>query len=186
LFRRQLSGKFRWDPEADGTYFLDADPDLFEHLLRFMRRPEVFPLFYTKSNGFDYDLYNRLEAEAMYFQVDALYKWINAKSYLMAVVTNTYSAQVQTINNASLNCYPASVQNSEHHHMIPRTKKIYLCPRRIFVHRGDRNRCGLACRKAQGDQEDEYEEENYIEQITVKTEVEFNQAVCRLEEGDIE
>jgi hypothetical protein len=80
LFERQLSNRFStWEPEADGSYFMDADPDLFEHLLRFMRRPEVFPLFYSMTNGFDYDLYNRLEAEALYFQMDTLYTWIKDK-----------------------------------------------------------------------------------------------------------
>ncbi|CAN9105220.1 unnamed protein product [Alternaria alternata] len=74
-FKRQLSGRFGpWEPELDGSYFMDTDPDLFEYLLRFMRRPEVFPLFYSKMNGFDYDLYNRLQAEALYFQTDTLYE----------------------------------------------------------------------------------------------------------------
>jgi len=79
LFRSQLSSLFTWTPEPDGSYFLDADPDLFEHLLRYMRRPEVFPLFYSVMNGFDYDLYNRLQAEALYFQIKKLYEWIEAK-----------------------------------------------------------------------------------------------------------
>jgi hypothetical protein len=56
LFRRQLSKNYTWRVQVDGSYFMDADPDLFAHLLRFMRRPEIFPLFYTKANGFDYDL----------------------------------------------------------------------------------------------------------------------------------
>jgi len=79
LFRSQFSNLFTWTPEPDGSYFLDADPDLFEHLLRYMRRPEVFPLFYSVMNGFDYDLYNRLQAEALYFQMKKLYEWIEAK-----------------------------------------------------------------------------------------------------------
>ncbi|KAI4650769.1 hypothetical protein J4E93_003126 [Alternaria ventricosa] len=79
LFQRQFSDCYSWTPEPDGSYFLDADPDLFEHLLRYMRRPEVFPLFYSVMNGLDYDLYNRLQAEARYFQINKLYKWIEAK-----------------------------------------------------------------------------------------------------------
>ena len=83
-FKRQLSGRFGpWEPELDGSYFMDTDPDLFEYLLRFMRRPEVFPLFYSKMNGFDYDLYNRLQAEALYFQTDTLYEWIKDKACCM-------------------------------------------------------------------------------------------------------
>jgi hypothetical protein len=37
LFRLQLSGHFTWEPEGDGTYFIDADPEIFEYLMRFMR-----------------------------------------------------------------------------------------------------------------------------------------------------
>jgi hypothetical protein len=77
--RRAEAGLRRGEKSRSGSYFLDADPNLFEHLLRFMRRPEVFPLFYNHAAGFDYDLYNRLQAEAEYFQIDALYEWIKAK-----------------------------------------------------------------------------------------------------------
>ena len=48
-----------------------------------MRRPEVFPLFYSKINGLDYNLYNRLQAEALYFQIDTLYEWIKDKACCM-------------------------------------------------------------------------------------------------------
>jgi len=79
LFALQLSGHFAWEPEADGSYFLDADPELFTHLLRFMRRPQVYPLFYDRAKGFDYDLYNRLQVEAEYFQMDSLATWIKGE-----------------------------------------------------------------------------------------------------------
>lgn len=59
LFRLQLFGSFTWEPEGDGTYFIDANPEIFEHLLRFIRRPETFLLFYNQTKGLDYDLYNR-------------------------------------------------------------------------------------------------------------------------------
>ena len=85
LFRHQLSDQYQWDPQPDGSYFMDADPDIFEHLLRFMRRPSVFPLFYDAVRGFDYGLYTRLQAEADYFQVDMLRDWIREKQYRLAV-----------------------------------------------------------------------------------------------------
>lgn len=171
LFRRQLSDKFTWTPAPDGSYFLDADPDLFEHLLRFMRRPEVFPLLYTKANGFDYDLYNKLEKEAEYFQIKALHEWIKDRKYLMAVVERT-----EVFFNAS-EAAEYSANNSQDLHMIPRTRKVYLCPRGIFVHRGDRNRCGQACMKARGG-EDEFEEEAYMEIVGVRKHVVFDASLC--------
>jgi hypothetical protein len=55
----------RWtdcsDRQEDGSYFIDADPDAFQHIIEFMRRPSKFPLFWTKETGFDYALYNKLE-----------------------------------------------------------------------------------------------------------------------------
>jgi len=37
FFAALFSG--RWDnADADGFFFIDADPDLFEHILRYVRR----------------------------------------------------------------------------------------------------------------------------------------------------
>jgi hypothetical protein len=178
LFRHQLSGRFTWTAQNDGTYFLDADPDLFEHLLRFMRRPEVFPLFYSKANGFDYDLYNRLEAEAEYFQVEPLLDWIKDKRYLQAIVTHTYAADTRNLNEILPDTL--SITQTEDRSYIPRIRKVYLCPRQIDVHRGDPNRCGAACRKAQLGNEVQFEEEPYVVVVRVKKEVECMSGVCTL------
>jgi hypothetical protein len=179
FFRYQLSDRFTWEPESDGTYFLDADPDLFEHLLSFMRRPEGFPLFYTKDAGFNYNLYHQLEAEAEYFQIDALRDWIKAKKYLQAIVTETYSAEVREVDTVLPQ--RRSVNISEDWHIIPRTRKVYMCPRGILVHRGDPNRCGYTCRKARGDADIEYENETYEEAVILKKEVKFVAGICKLE-----
>jgi hypothetical protein len=81
----------RWtvcsDRQEDGSYFIDADPDTFQHILEFMRRPSKFPLFWTKETGFDYALYNKLEAEADYFLLHDLRDWLREKRYLDAVKT---------------------------------------------------------------------------------------------------
>ncbi|KAI4952145.1 hypothetical protein J4E91_003607 [Alternaria rosae] len=108
LFRHQLSGRFPWEPEANGSYFLDADPDLFEHLLRFMRRPEVLPLFYDAAKGYDYDLYNRLEAESQYFQIDVLHDWIKEKKYLNAIRVQTCDANIRSIGAIRPEVFPAN------------------------------------------------------------------------------
>ncbi|KAH7061771.1 hypothetical protein BKA63DRAFT_194520 [Paraphoma chrysanthemicola] len=81
----------RWDDcgdrQEDGSYFIDADSDAFQHILQFMRRPSKFPLFWTKETSFDYALYNKLEAEADYFLLHDLRDWIKNKRYLDAVKT---------------------------------------------------------------------------------------------------
>jgi hypothetical protein len=81
----------RWDSGADlqddGSYFIDADPDTFEHILAFMRRPSKFPLYWTHEHGFDYVLYNKVEAEADFFLLHGLRDWISKKRYEEAVKT---------------------------------------------------------------------------------------------------
>jgi hypothetical protein len=81
----------RWqdsaDLQADGSFYVDADPDTFEHLLNFMRRPSRFPLYWTKKDGFDYALYCRVEAEADYFMLEGLRDWIKQRKYLKVVAT---------------------------------------------------------------------------------------------------
>lgn len=37
-----------------------------------------------------------------------------------------------------------------------KTKKVYVCPHGIYVHRGNTGACGRLCRKTQSDAEDEY------------------------------
>lgn len=178
LFRHQMSGHFSWTVQDDGAYFLAADPDLFEHLLRFMRRPEVFPLFYSKIDGFDYDLYNRLGVEAEYFQIGSLHKWVKDKKYLQAIVTHTYAAETCNLDEAFPDTLP--INQTEDRRYIPRIRKVYLCPRQIYVHRGDPNRCGAACRKARGDDEVQFEEQAYTMVIRVRKEVECMFGICRL------
>lgn len=81
----------RWDDctdrQEDGSYFIDADPDAFQYILEFMRRPSKFPLFWTKETSFNYALYNKLEAEADYFFLHDLRDWLRKKRYLDAVKT---------------------------------------------------------------------------------------------------
>jgi hypothetical protein len=178
LFHRQLSENYTWSPQADGSYFMDADPDLFAHLLRFMRRPEVFPLFYTKANGFDYDLYNRLEAEAEYFQMHELHEWIEAKKYLGAVVTVVGNPIFEYIEDVSSGTLRA--EETEERHFETYTKRVYICPRRIQVHRGRRNKCGVACDRERGPGGDVYEDEECTEVTRVRKEVKFVKEVCRL------
>jgi hypothetical protein len=179
LFRQRLSDRFTWAPEADGSYFLDADPDLFEHLVRFMRRPNVVPLSYDNVKGYNYDLYNRLEAEADYFQVEVLRAWIKEKKFLKAIVTQTYNPRLQIADELVTRRYP--VNESEDMYMMPRIKKGYICPREIGVHRDNPSRCGAACKKAQGDDNVECEEEWYVEVVSVKKATEFVEAVCMAE-----
>ncbi|KAF2844389.1 hypothetical protein T440DRAFT_410312, partial [Plenodomus tracheiphilus IPT5] len=75
------------DLALDGSYSIDADPAVFEHLLCYMRRPSNFSLLWTKEKGFDYVLYNKLEAEADFFLLHDLQDWIRQERYKDAFTT---------------------------------------------------------------------------------------------------
>ncbi|EUC27304.1 hypothetical protein COCCADRAFT_67216, partial [Bipolaris zeicola 26-R-13] len=87
-FRNLLA---RWencsDKQEESSYFVDADPNKFQYVLDFMRRPSRYPLHWTKETGFDYALYNKLEAEAGHFLLHGLRDWLQEKRYLDAIKT---------------------------------------------------------------------------------------------------
>ena len=54
FFASLLSG--RWNNAMkNGAYFIDADANLFDHILRHLRRG-AFPLFFDKSKEYDREL----------------------------------------------------------------------------------------------------------------------------------
>jgi hypothetical protein len=97
----------RWDDcsdrQEDGSYFIDADADTFQYVLDYMRRPSKFPLFWTKATGFNYALYNALEAEADYFLLHDLRGWIQEARYLNAIKT---VVEVKVLSESYLRCSP--------------------------------------------------------------------------------
>jgi len=86
-FQNMLSGRWPVDMLPDGSLPIDADEDVFPILLGYMRRPTVFPLLWTREQGFDYVTYNKLLAEADFFGLDDLKNWIKERKYLKAVKT---------------------------------------------------------------------------------------------------
>ncbi|KAJ9137728.1 hypothetical protein NKR23_g8963 [Pleurostoma richardsiae] len=83
FFASLLSGRWK-NALEDGSYFIDADPVLFEHILRFLRRG-VYPLFFDVVKGHDHILYHSLQEEARYFGIPRLEDWLEQKRYLEAV-----------------------------------------------------------------------------------------------------
>ncbi|KAG6115691.1 hypothetical protein E4U13_002565 [Claviceps humidiphila] len=82
-------------------YFIDADPALFEHILRYLRHP-IFPLFYNQAHGHDISLYAALLNQANYFQISRLQKWLAAKRYLEAIQVKHTMNVVENWNECTL------------------------------------------------------------------------------------
>ncbi|KAI2632265.1 BTB/POZ protein [Hypoxylon sp. NC1633] len=149
-FAARLSG--RWsDADEDGSYFVDADPSIFEHILCYLRTGH-FPLFFDSSTlSFDHAKYMALLSQARYFGIKYLMEFIERRQYIGAIrVTRTVEIieEAQSVNNELFENYlnnedtpDAKVEITTTWH----TKQVYICPRNIDVHRGYRDRCGRAC-----------------------------------------
>ncbi len=167
FFASLLSTRWVDSQSKDGSYFIDADPDLFAHILRYLRRG-VLPIVYEKARGFDHAFYRALQKEAEYFGINPLYEWIEEKNYLRAV-TIQYSAEEVKGEDVYAGGYDGTVDgNTERwYHPSWRTEKVYHCPRDIFVHHGNPKACGKACEKAKSEDGDDYIEQDILRTLIV-------------------
>jgi BTB/POZ domain-containing protein KCTD9 len=72
FFRALLTEEWQNSRSLDDSYFVDADSDLFVHILRYLRRG-VFFLFYKATYRFDFALYQALQEKALYFEIEDLH-----------------------------------------------------------------------------------------------------------------
>ena len=176
FFASLLSGRWDNDLQADGSYFIDADPTAFAHVLRYLRHG-ILPLFYnTTTNNHNHALYLPVLEQARYFQIPRLQAWIENKEYLQAVKTTHEITTFEDERVPYLETTASDVQIERH--VAWGTKKVYICPRGIFSHRGNPHGCGRACRSAQGDSELEYEDENVLRVLEVRKKIVWDQKMC--------
>lgn len=67
-----------------GTYFVDADPELFSHILRYLRHG-IYPVSFSRCSGHDYATYLGVERLATEFGIQKLMKWFVDKQYESAM-----------------------------------------------------------------------------------------------------
>ena len=113
--------------------------------------------------------------EAAYFQIEALEKWIQNKTYLKAIKSTHRALEVDEIQRVSRTF--SSELDVEYHPSWMR-EQIYICPRRIFVHRGNPEACGRQCKQTRGTAEREYEEELTMKVLVIEKETTFNSEIC--------
>lgn len=158
----------------DGCYFIDADADLFSHILRYLRRG-VLPIFYDRHRGHDHALYVALLEEARYFQIDRLRRWLEEKHYLQAVATVRSAVEVEGL--ASLPAFDTT--DTEFEYFPTWTiKKVYVCPRAIEVHRGKPGMCGRACHQAQGNAPTKFVDEMVLRTLVVRKRTVVDSQMC--------
>ena len=172
FFTSLLSGW--WDNAlTNGSYFIDADSTLFEHILRYLRR-RVLPIFYDIDKGHDHALYLALLEDAKYFQIARLQEWLEKKRYLYAL---TVEWSVEEVEGTPC---PTTLSTDTGVEYYPGwgTKKVYACPRGIYAHRGQPGACGRQCMKAQGDADVIYDEEPVQRVLVVKKRTVFDMQAC--------
>ncbi len=175
FFSSMLSGHWHNnnDKQPDGSYFVDADPELFAHILRYLRHG-MLPIFYVNGHH-EYGLYAALLGEARYFQVDRLVGWLERKRYLDAVKIERTAEEIDGMGSLQ----ETTLANQEiEYHPFQTSKKVYVCPRGIWNHRGNPRACGRMCQKARGDDSDGYEEEEGWEALVIRKKVVFNHGLC--------
>lgn len=178
FFAALTSGTWESNKLEDESYYVDADPDIFLHILRYLRH-EILPVFYTSLKGHDFPLYLAVLRQAEYFQIPRLVKWLKEKSYLRAVRIQ-HSAVLLTGEYSISDSMTADTVVE--YHPTWKTERVYVCPRSIGSHRGNPRGCGRQCRNELGDREAEYEDELTLTTVAITKRVVFNEALCLGEE----
>jgi hypothetical protein len=140
FFVTLLSGR-RVDAQTDSSYFIDADPELFEHIMRYLRC-RVLPIFYDNIKGHDYALYLALLEKAKYFQIPRLENWLKDKGYLQVMQIRYSAGELEGTLTLSV---ARSTDEQLEYYPIWQTRKVYVCPRGISFHRGEPSTCGRLC-----------------------------------------
>jgi hypothetical protein len=175
------SGRWESNKQNDCSYFIDADPALFAHILRYLRRG-VLPIFYDKVKGHDHALYLALLEEARYFQIQRLQKWLEEKRFLRAMMVSTTTRDE---GESIVGCTESKDSNKQFEiYPLMYMRKVYLCPRRIDRHKGDPDSCGRQCRNAQAEGGPEYVDEPCMKIVSVTKETIFDRQACLEGQGD--
>lgn len=69
---------------TNGSFFIDADPELFSYILRYLRHG-IYPVLFSRSNGHDYATYLGIERLATDLRIERLTKWLVDKQYESAI-----------------------------------------------------------------------------------------------------
>ncbi|CAD6578244.1 MAG: hypothetical protein ASARMPREDX12_008688 [Alectoria sarmentosa] len=141
FFAKQLSG--RWpDMQQDGSYFIDADGQVFEHVLRYLRH-DIMPIFYDEVKGHEYALYLAVLEQARFFGVEPLQKWLEEHKYVQAVKIVHSARVLEGLEDVS-----GSTESHVkiEHHVTWKTRKV----------------------NARGEADDEYKDEEVLKVLEVR------------------
>ncbi|KAL9621092.1 MAG: hypothetical protein Q9160_004477 [Pyrenula sp. 1 TL-2023] len=163
----------RWKTQDDGSYFVDADPELFEHVLRYPRHKTV-PLFYDRSKGHNIGMYMALLQVADYLGVEELIKYLRDKWYFQMV---TMRVTTEEVDHPYYTTEEMQTNVEVEYQSACTTRKVYVCPRGIAVHMESPASCGNDCRKRSKEWVNDYEDRIVQKLVRIKREVFVSQEV---------
>jgi BTB/POZ domain len=139
-FASLFSGRWAMPKQLDGSIFIDTDPNVFEHVLRYLRRG-VFPLAFDKETGHDYKLYIEILSEARYFQIPKLEKWLEGKCYIHCVDFSTAQKRVGPVRTKESSSTTTSSWSSDFVTQLVKqeTSKTHQYTCRMELHRRHQN-----------------------------------------------
>ena len=177
MLRAKLARYWESDKQADGSYFLDVDPEIFKHVLRFLRH-DVYPLCYDIVKGHDFATYTAIHQQAGFLLIPKLVDWLSNRRYLQAVKIQSSARVVEDDEGPSRLGGTEESNVKVQYYPSWRIKKRYVCPRGIAAHYDNPRGCGKECKKAQGDAEDEYEDCTVLSTLIVEEKIVFNRQLC--------
>lgn len=136
-YLRQLTSQ-----SIDKRCFVDADPELFKHILRYLRHGQ-YPLFYQEGSGFDYGKYNDLLLEAEQLKIRKLANWIEHEAFKKLVKVDFQISTLKDIDPDNLQL-PSHLSKPYSVKILSTIEKRYVCPRDIPLHK-EPSKCGKKC-----------------------------------------
>lgn len=190
-FSALFSGSWM-DSTRDGVLILDADADVFKHIMRFFRTG-VLPVFYDGLKGFDHQLYSLLLEQAEFFVIDRLRVWILEKRYVQAVKivrSVKLSESTRWIDVDSGGEAPRGLHKFHNHEYTGDTKvdhfvystirKFRACGESDCFPEDDpgSSYCAEICSKIPQDGQD-YVERDVVNLVEICTKTVFDHRICR-------
>lgn len=167
----------------ENSIYVFEGTDSFTHVFDYIVHG-VYPIFFASGRFHQIGEYAKVLAEADYFQVEGLAKWLREKKYLQAFKEEFEWREVEGLDHLDsvfLDRYTQA--NEETHfefHPTMWTKKTYVCPRGISVHYGQPNSCGQACAKAEcRDYEDRFVKELVWNTAVMVKRIVVDEKLCR-------
>ncbi|KAJ3484227.1 hypothetical protein NLG97_g7106 [Lecanicillium saksenae] len=148
-----LTALLSTEATQDGEYFLDADPDIFSQVMRFLRTRR-FPLFWDNASGYDTAKYLELLVAAQFYQIPTLEMWLSEKRYLGVMnIKSEYKKYRLYGTDQIIRMHELCWDREEQTRILSISEskgKAHACPQKFWRHDGDQGKCMKAkCFQAQ-------------------------------------